>query len=190
MSLYPLNGHNSFVFWGISNLWPMQLFRMSSFARIFCFRRSRQHGKTGRMKSVISLGQFLMNGTHSVNELNHLKNESESESYITTDGQSASLAWNKAPIWGLTTRFLLVSDRYGFADVGRSLWREDGSVVYNLCWSSPAQWFLGPSPAGLVTIFCCLRFETFPFHRFLRLAGLQWRYSTPPPHGSWRLNFF
>jgi hypothetical protein len=24
----------------------------------------------------------------------------------------------------------------------------------------------------------------FPFHRFLRLAGLRWRYSTPPPHGS------
>jgi hypothetical protein len=26
---------------------------------------------------------------------------SESESYITTDGQSASLSWNKAPVWGL-----------------------------------------------------------------------------------------
>jgi hypothetical protein len=27
--------------------------------------------------------------------------ESESESYVTTDGQPASLSWNKAPIWGL-----------------------------------------------------------------------------------------
>jgi hypothetical protein len=27
--------------------------------------------------------------------------DSESESYVTTDGQSASLSWNKAPIWGL-----------------------------------------------------------------------------------------
>jgi hypothetical protein len=27
--------------------------------------------------------------------------ESESESYVTTDGQSASLSWNKPPIWGL-----------------------------------------------------------------------------------------
>jgi hypothetical protein len=27
--------------------------------------------------------------------------EPETESYITTDGQSASLSWNKAPIWGL-----------------------------------------------------------------------------------------
>jgi hypothetical protein len=35
--------------------------------------------------------------------------------------------------------------------VGGSLWREDGSAVYNCCWSSPAQSFLGPSPAALVT---------------------------------------
>jgi hypothetical protein len=26
---------------------------------------------------------------------------SQSQSYVTTDGQSASLSWNKAPIWGL-----------------------------------------------------------------------------------------
>jgi hypothetical protein len=25
----------------------------------------------------------------------------ESESYVTTDGQPASLSWNKTPIWGL-----------------------------------------------------------------------------------------
>jgi hypothetical protein len=30
-----------------------------------------------------------------------LTSESESESYVTTDGQSASLSWNKAPIWDL-----------------------------------------------------------------------------------------
>jgi hypothetical protein len=29
------------------------------------------------------------------------ESESESESYVTTDGQSASLSWNKAPFWGL-----------------------------------------------------------------------------------------
>jgi hypothetical protein len=73
---------------------------------------------------------------------------SESESYVTTDGQSASLSWNKPPIWGLT-RSLLLSDNCGFVDVGRSLWREDRSVVYNHCWSSPAQSFSGPSPVGL-----------------------------------------
>jgi hypothetical protein len=30
-----------------------------------------------------------------------LSSNSESESHITTDGQSVSLPWNKAPIWGL-----------------------------------------------------------------------------------------
>jgi hypothetical protein len=31
----------------------------------------------------------------------HTSLESESESYIMTDGQPASLSWNKAPTWGL-----------------------------------------------------------------------------------------
>jgi hypothetical protein len=29
----------------------------------------------------------------------------QSQSYVTTDGQSASLSWNKAPIWGLRPDF-------------------------------------------------------------------------------------
>jgi hypothetical protein len=80
------------------------------------------------------------------------------------------------------------------------LWREDGSIVYNCCWSSSAQSFSGPSPAGLMTIFYCLRLETPPtwrarspylyppgtgfcFRRLLRLAELRWRCSNPPRHG-------
>jgi hypothetical protein len=65
------------------------------------------------------------------------------------------------------------------------------------------------SSAGLMITFYCLRFETspgwrakspylyppgqrgpvippgtgFPFRRLLRLAGIRWRYSNPPPHG-------
>jgi hypothetical protein len=38
-------------------------------------------------------------------QLRKLCQESESESYITTDGQSASLSWNKTPIWGLRPDF-------------------------------------------------------------------------------------
>jgi hypothetical protein len=38
-------------------------------------------------------------------ELRNSTADSESESYITTDGQSASLSWNKAPIWGLRPDF-------------------------------------------------------------------------------------
>jgi hypothetical protein len=58
------------------------------------------------------------------------------------------------------TRCLLLSGSYGFVDLGRFLWRQDGYVVYNCCWPSPAQSFSGPSPVGLATIFYCLRFET------------------------------
>jgi hypothetical protein len=84
---------------------------------------------------------------------------------------------------GLTTRYLLLSDSCGFVDVERSPSREDGSVIYNCCWHSPAQPFSGPSPVGLATILYCLRFETSSFCRLLLLAGLRWRNSIPPPHG-------
>jgi hypothetical protein len=47
--------------------------------------------------------------------------------------------------------------------MGRSLWREDWSVVYNCCWPSLAQSFSGPSPLRLATIFYCLSFETSIF---------------------------
>jgi hypothetical protein len=77
--------------------------------------------------------------------------------------QLPSLSWNKAPHLELTTRFLLLSDSCGFLDVERSLWREDGSVVYNCCWSLPAQSFSGPSPVRFVTLFYCLRFNTSLF---------------------------
>jgi hypothetical protein len=61
--------------------------------------------------------------------------------------------------------------------VGRPLTWEDGSVVYNCCWSSPAQSFSGSSPLGLATIFYCLRFETPPTWR----ARLLYLY--PPEQG-------
>jgi hypothetical protein len=61
------------------------------------------------------------------------------------------------------TRFLLLSDSCGFLDLGRPLWRADLSVVYNCCWSSPAQSFSGPSPVGLATVFYCLIFDTYLF---------------------------
>jgi hypothetical protein len=39
-------------------------------------------------------------------------------------------------------------------------WRQNRSVICNCCWSSPAQSFSGPSPAGLMTTFYGLRLET------------------------------
>jgi hypothetical protein len=84
---------------------------------------------------------------------------------------------------GLTNRFSLLSNNCGFVDMGSSLWRENGSAVYNFSWFSPAQSFLGPSPAGLVTIFYCLRFETPPTWRarspYLCPPGTEWPSYTP-----------
>jgi hypothetical protein len=100
------------------------------------------------------------------------------EFYLTTDGQLASLSWNKAPIWGLRPDLYYLCDSYGLVLVGRPLWREDGYVFYICCWPLPAQSFFGPSPLGLATIFYCLPFETSLF-----VAGSRWRYSIPPPHG-------
>jgi hypothetical protein len=54
----------------------------------------------------------------------HLKQEflqrtkSESESHVTTDGRSASLSWNKAPIWGLRPELHYCQDSCGFVDLG------------------------------------------------------------------------
>jgi hypothetical protein len=54
---------------------------------------------------------------------------------------------------------LLLSEISGLVDMGRFLWWEDGSVVYNCCWPSPAHSFSGPSPVGLANVFYRLRFE-------------------------------
>jgi hypothetical protein len=87
----------------------------------------------------------------------------DSGSYVTADGQPASLSWNKAPIWGLLLDLYYMCDSYGLVLVGRPLWREVGSVFCMCCWPLPAQSFSGPSPLGLETIFYCLTFEASLF---------------------------
>jgi hypothetical protein len=89
--------------------------------------------------------------------------ESESESYVTTDGQPASLSWSKTPIWGLRPDLYYMYDSYGLVLVRRPLWREVGSVFCMCCWPLPVQSFSGPSPLGLETIFYCLTFATSLF---------------------------
>jgi hypothetical protein len=61
---------------------------------------------TSETKNIESCNNFfydrLLNVSCSIRckkILNPLK--TESESYVTTDSQSASLSWNRAPIWGL-----------------------------------------------------------------------------------------
>jgi hypothetical protein len=60
-----------------------------------------------------------------------------------------TLLWSK-------TRFLFPSCNFGFFDFGHSLWREDGSVVYNCCWPSPAQTAQKPPLSTISLLLCCL----------------------------------
>jgi hypothetical protein len=57
-------------------------------------------------------------------------------------------------------RFLLLSDSCRCVDVGHSLWKEDGSIVYKCSWFSQTQSFSAPSLTGLVAIYHCLNCET------------------------------
>jgi hypothetical protein len=91
----------------------------------------------------------------------------ESESYVTTDGQPASLSWNKAPIWGLRPDFYYCQ-----------------TVAGLLMWGALSDERTGLSSRGTRDHILLSQIRDFPFRGLLRLAGLRWRYSTPPPHGS------
>jgi hypothetical protein len=58
-----------------------------------------------------------------------------------------------------------------------------GCVIYNCCWLLPSLSFSGPRPAGLTTIFYCVRFETLPTWRarfpYLYPPGTGWSTYTP-----------
>jgi hypothetical protein len=106
---------------------------------------------------------LLGNEYYLVNTSNIESSNIKIQSYVTTDCQSASLSWNKAPIWGLRPDNYYCRTVASLLMKGSSLWWEDESVVYSCCWLSPSQLLSGSSPVGLLIIFYCLRFETSLF---------------------------
>jgi hypothetical protein len=127
------------------------------------------------------------------------------QNYFTADGDSASLSWCQPPICGPRPDFHYCQTAAGSTMC--PLWREDRSVVYNCWWPSPAShsqvrvprdswsYFTGsdtrllqPGRPGPRIYFpqenrgpVMPPGTGFPFRRFLRLTGLQWSYSKPPP---------
>jgi hypothetical protein len=102
------------------------------------------------------------------------------ESYITTDGPSASLSWNKAPIWDLWPDFY-----YCQTVAGLLIWGALSDARTGLSFiitAGPRQ--LSHSrvrvPWDSRQYFSVSEIRYFPFRRLLRLAGLRWKYSTPP----------
>jgi hypothetical protein len=81
-------------------------------------------------------------------------------SYIATDGQSASLSWNKELVCGLRPDFCYchtVADLWGALSDERTVCRLQLLLVL------ASAVILGPTPVGLMTILYCLRFETSLF---------------------------
>jgi hypothetical protein len=70
----------------------------------------------------------------------------ESESYVTTNSQSASLSWNKAPIWGLQPNFYYCQTVVGLLMWGTLSDERTGQVVYNCCWRSPVPYISVSDP--------------------------------------------
>jgi hypothetical protein len=117
---------------------------------------------------------------------NSTLHSSESEAYVTTDGQSASLSWYKAPVRGLRPDFYFRSE-YGIRL----------TVTFLIPWGALSDermglsfvCAVGPCQRSLFRVLVSWDLRPYftvsdlrlPFRRFLRLAGSRWRYSIPPP---------
>jgi hypothetical protein len=87
---------------------------------------------------------------------------SQSQSHITTDGQSVGLSWCRAPS-GAHDQIFLLYESYCPVHMGRPLWREVGSVV-SLCEN---QWLLAVQSdlqASQWEMTCCLPFPSCLLH--------------------------
>jgi hypothetical protein len=107
--------------------------------------------------------------------------ESEPESYVTTDGQSASVSWNKAPSGAYDQIF----DSQTFADLlmWGALSDERTGLSFKIAAGLSSAVNLWSESRRTCDNILLSQIWDFPFRRLLRLAGLRWRYSTPPPQG-------
>jgi hypothetical protein len=106
----------------------------------------------------------------------------ESESYVTTNGQSASLSWNKHPSGAYDQIFIIVWQLRVCWFGALSLTRGRACRLQLLLALAGAVMF-GSESRGTRDHILLSQIQDFPFRRLLRLTGLRWRYSTPPPHG-------
>jgi hypothetical protein len=106
--------------------------------------------------------------------------ETWSEYFVTTDGQSASLSWNKAPIWGLRPDF------YYFQTVAcLLLWGalERTDLSFTIAAGLARAVIVGSESHGTRDHILLSQIRDFPFRFLTRRAGLRWKYSSSLPHG-------
>jgi hypothetical protein len=82
---------------------------------------------------------------------------------LTTDGQSASLSWNKAPIWGLRPDLYYCKTVAGLLMWGVLSDEKTGLSFAIAAGPRHRSHSRKPNPVGLATIVYCLRFETSLF---------------------------
>jgi hypothetical protein len=101
----------------------------------------------------------------------------ESESYIMTDGQSVSLSWNKAPVWGLGPDFYYCQTVAGFLMWGALTKGRVCRLQLLLVLASAV--ILGSKSRGARDNILLSQIRDFLFRPLLRFAELGWRYSNP-----------
>jgi hypothetical protein len=115
--------------------------------------------------------------------------ESESESYVTTNGQLASMSWNKAPIWGAYDQIFIIVWQLRVCWFGVPSLTRGRVCRLQLLLALASPVILGSESLGTCDHILLSQIRDFPFRRLLWLAGSRWRYFTPPPHGILRINY-
>jgi hypothetical protein len=126
---------------------------------------------------------------------------SQSQNYVMTEGQSASLSWCQAPIWALrpdfyyreTVAIFLMWDALSDERMGLPFTIVAGPRQHNHSRAQDGGKDSRLPPLGAPGSRIYIPQEQFGpvippgtgfrFRRLLRLAGLQWRYSNPPTRG-------
>jgi hypothetical protein len=105
----------------------------------------------------------------------------EAESYVNDEQSFSQSSWNKAPIQSLGPDFYYCQTVAGLLVWGALSDERMGHLQLPLALASTV--ILGSEFRGTLDHILLSQIRDFPFCRLLQLAGLLWKYSTPPPHG-------
>jgi hypothetical protein len=113
----------------------------------------------------------------------HTQSQRQSQSYFTTDGLPPISSWRQPP-WDSRPTFFFQLNSCSYSPyVTSSLTRGKVCRLQLLLSLASADPIRGPNPAGLMTKFDCLRFETHPTWRarspYLYPPGTGWPNYTP-----------
>jgi hypothetical protein len=121
-----------------------------------------------QLNSVLILFWTLLNSTQ-FSTSNSLIPLARVESYVTTDGQSASLSWIKAPIWGVRPDFYH-SHTVAVLRMWGALSDERTGPPFAIVAGLARAVILGYEFRGTLDHILLFQIRNFPFRRLLRLA--------------------